>query len=79
MKLISDSNSKIAHLSEDGKAALCQRKVKHPIAGSSMGFVGATKRCKSCPQDAFILYFDTLRRGIAYDTDRDFNLSKRSA
>ena len=77
MILLSDTNSKVAHLSEDGKVPLCKKKLKEPLRGQSLGYICATKRCQRCPQDEFITYFDMLRRGIAYSTDKDFEYNKK--
>ena len=71
MILLSDTTSKVAHLSKDGEVTLCKKKLKEPIRGQSLGFVRATKRCQRCPQDEFVEYFDSLRRGIAFEYARD--------
>lgn len=77
MILISGTDSKIAHLSTDGQNSICQTRLgRDTITGQSLGFVGATKRCKLCPSEEFINYFDALRRGIAYEDDRDLIFKK---
>jgi hypothetical protein len=76
--LISSKKSKVAHLSLDDTHPLCGTVLTDVVRGRSMGFVGASKKCQHCGSPSFIAYFDNLRRDHAYETDKNWNLTKRT-